>query len=330
MDPRIQLGRVVDHGEFERRIELAVATGERQRDALFELRRVDRVVEAHRHDGLFRRRVLRILIELGGTRLGDKRCDVEGQMVIRHQHVRGESLLDVESQLDMGANRPVRGGHEAQRAIVCPAPLALQGRRHRNAFGDCLADQFDRRCRAREVHFQRMNRDLGRAVRLHIVRDGGHLGLKGNPFRLRGFRTMRIPVPAGHCRDHQHDDAEQAAGEAPGAAADRRASSQRPCGSRPRDAAEDRPSNLRDKAEQAAYQTQRQNEQKSQNIHASLIKDKLAASYPRFLLLLLALVLLLLPPDSYSCRWLQSLLHTVGFLVQIALGLFFMLNASFR
>jgi hypothetical protein len=45
---------------------------------------------------------------------------------------------------------------------------------------------------------------------------------------------------------------------------------------------------------------------------------------------LLALVLLLLLPDSYSCCWLQGLLHTVVFLVQIALGLFFMLNASFR
>jgi hypothetical protein len=37
--------------------------------------------------------------------------------------------------------------------------------------------------------------------------------------------------------------------------------------------------------EQAAHQTQRQDKQKSQNIHASLGRDKRAASYPRFFLL---------------------------------------------
>lgn len=212
MDEGFDLGRVIGDGELDRGAALVVAPLQDQTDALLQLRRIHGIVEVQRHGGLLGRRIGGVLVELSAARRHGEGRHVEGEMIVRHQHMRGEGAGHVEGNFDMGADRPILGRDKMQGAVVGPAPHALERRRHADALGDGLADQLDGRRGSGELHVQRMDDDLVNAVGGGIVGDRGRRSLEGDPLRLGRMGKMPVPVPAAPRGGDKGGRAQRAAG----------------------------------------------------------------------------------------------------------------------
>ena len=238
MHPGVELVGIVGDAEFQRRARLAVLVRQGQLDALLELRRIHRIIEADLHDGALGRRVLWILIKLPLAKGGGECRQVKSKMILGHQHLRRESLLCLEAHRHMRAHRPVGRRHEAQGVVVQPAPRAGQRRLHGDALVRWLADQFDRCGRTREHHVQRMDDDLWAAVGLRdVLGEARCLDLERGALRLHRPRPMLIPLPAEPAGNQQHQHARSAADELSRAPPDCRAGGGRPGWRRPRQVA---------------------------------------------------------------------------------------------
>ncbi len=203
----MQLLLVVGDRELDRCAGSAVFVGDREMDALFKLRGIDRIVEVELLDHLLRIGVLRVLIELALVQRGRERHRVEFETILRDMHLWRQQGVRVETHREVLADRPVGRGHELQGVVVTPFPFALERGADRDAPGDGVAHVFDRCRRTRKRHYQRM--DDGCFLLLPaVVGNGGRGNLEGHPWRMR---TVLIPLPAKPCggeeRHHRDEDA---------------------------------------------------------------------------------------------------------------------------
>ncbi|WP_423762289.1 hypothetical protein [Burkholderia sp. NLJ2] len=277
VDPRARFHLVVVDRVAQRRHGLAVAADQHEADALLELGRIDRIVEAQLQQRLLLRRIVGVLVELVVARRRGEGRQVEREMVVVHRHLRREHLVHRETHLDVRADRPVGRRREAQRLVVDPLPRALQRGRHFDALPGRLADPFDRRGRSGEHHFERMHGDLRLVAVVDLVgRDRRRLHGEADGLGLGRLRAMLEPIPAVTERGREQHDA---AG-MPRAAAHGRGGDARPRGRRPRHVADQRPQHAAEQAPDEARRTNRQEQQEAQQIHfvISLFKDVLPAS----------------------------------------------------
>jgi hypothetical protein len=115
--------------------------------------------------------------------------------------VRGDQAALRQGDFEMGADRPVLGGLEAQYAVVVPMPGAFYGGLHfhlvRSAWVEVFAGLRQRRRRAVEGDEQR----IGLAGRLALV-TGEPVGCYGEG-RFDGAWAIFVPTPAGVGRGQQ-------------------------------------------------------------------------------------------------------------------------------